>query len=290
MRKLNFAQQLSAAARFSASPDTCAMYSVQATTPQLTRNPEQEEAMPSKCPQVPATAVEARASATLSEIVQKAANPASVHNATNPCSACAASCHVCDAVQVSPSAGDMGSIPSVAPSSIYNTPFTPRSPCVSASHLLSVHEVPASIHDTASPLRKVRDTIGIPVNIPHSTRDTSRVPPSVRFSVPKHSQLALQVPHTPNAIRSQPRWPRSRPSCCTPVRKRPQTLHPPASFHTPFPHFTQLANTHDELHATQPSSDEQPANRRRATAPQLLIRPRKPPDMVRQACAMPARF
>ncbi len=336
MRESNFAQQLSAAARFSVSPEACAMYSVQATTPQLARDPEREEAMPFKRPQVLATAVVARASAAPPETVQKAADPASV-------------------------------VP------------------------LSVHEVPASVHDTAGPSRKVRDTISVPVNILHSTRDTPRVPPSVRvsvppgvpipsrasasvrdpisvhasirdlanprsarvasrhvhetasarsqagvpraannitrvapasvcdtaspprsvhdscsapsrvsasvpkspsvrFSVPKRPQLASQSPHTPNAIRSRPRWPRSRPSCHASVHEGPQTLHPPRLSAPPFPRFTQPANPHNELRATQPNSDEQPANRRRATAPQLPFRPRKPPDTVRQACAMPARF
>ncbi len=148
MCKSNFAQQLSTAARFLVSSEACAMYSVQATTPQLTRDPEREEAMPFKRPQVLATAVVARASAAPLETVQKAADPASV-------------------------------VP------------------------LSIHEVPASVHNTASPPRSVHDSCSVPSHVSSSVPKS----PSVRFSVPENHQLASQSPHTPNAIRSWPRWP-----------------------------------------------------------------------------------
>jgi len=78
MRESNFAQQLSAAARFTAQPEECAEYLVQSVTPQLACDPEREEAMPSKHPQVPVTAVEACMSTTLSETAQNATDPASI--------------------------------------------------------------------------------------------------------------------------------------------------------------------------------------------------------------------
>ncbi len=231
MRESNFVQQLSAAARFSASPEACAMYSVQPTTPQLARDPEREEAMPSKRPQAPATAVEARASATLSETAQNATDPASV---------------------VPPSACDTVNISSVSASV----------------------RVPASICDTTS--------------TPRSARDLHSVPSSVRFGIPERPQLAPQVPQTPTAIRSQPQRSRSRPAHRASVREHPRVQRPAPR--APSPRFVHFANPHNELRATQPSSDEQSANRRQVTAAQLFTRPRKPPDMVRQACAMLARF
>ncbi len=312
MRKSNFALQLSAVARFSASPEACTMYSVQATTPQLARDPEREEVMPSKCPQVPATAVEARTSAASPETAQKAANPASViplsaRNIVN-ISSISASVRVPTSSHDLASAHSEANIPLAICDIFCTDSSSPRSARAVSHH---VHETasalfqasipctsrnitciaPASVHDTASPSCKVRDTISIPVNSPHSTRDTSRVPPSVRFSVPKHPQSAPQVPHTTDAISSQPRSLRSRSSRCTSACTCQHVQYPPpVLFRTPFPRFTQSANPHDEAHCTQPSSNEQSANRHRVTATQLLFHPHKPLDMVHQACAMLARF
>ncbi len=312
MRKSNFAQQLSTAARFSASSEACATYSVQATTPQLARDPEQEEAMPSKHPQAPATAVEACPSAASPETAQKAADPASVvplsaRDIVNISSVSASVC-VPTSSRALASAHSEANIPLAICDIFCADSSSPRSARAVSRHVCetaSAHSqagvprtsrnitcvAPASVHDTASPSRKVHDTISVPVNSPHSTRDTSRVPPSIQFSVPKHPQSALRVPHTTDVISSQPRSLRSRSSRCTSACARQHVQYPPpASFHTPFPHFTQSANPHDEAHHTQPSSDEQPANCCRATVPQLPFCPRKPPDTVCQACAMQARF
>jgi|SRR6266702_1029136 len=229
----------------------CGMYSVQSVTPLLARDPEREEAMPSKRPQAPATAVETRVSVTLSETVQKAANPLSI---------------------VSPSARNIVSIPSI-PTSVH-IPASSRdlaSVCYQATIHHAAHDItcavphsvhnpncvpPASNHDTASSPCSVRNSCSVPSHVSSSVPKS----PSIRFSVPKNPQLASRSTHTPNAIRSWLQWQRSCPSHCAPVCEHPQARHPPHLSALPSPRFTQPANPHNELHATQPSSNEQPAN------------------------------
>jgi len=275
MRESNFAQQLSAAARFSASSEACATYSVQATTPQLARDPEREEAMPFKRPQAPVTAVEARASATLSETAQNAADPASVI----PPSTRNIPAHITKPASAAPS----------AILSMQTCP-TPRQ----LAPMIQLALCPAFTQSrTASPIQPVYpprsacDTSSIPA----SARDLHSVPSSVRFSIPERPQLALQVPQTPTAIQSWLRRLRSHPSHPVSAHEPPRTQGlTPASSRTPSLCFVHFASPHDEAHSTQPSSDEQSVNRRRVTEVQLPFRPRKPPDMVRRACAMLARF
>ncbi len=264
--------------------------------------------MPSKRPQAPATAVEARTSAASPESAQKAADPASVvppsaRDIVNISSISAS-------VRIPASSRDLASTHSeanipLATCDIFCTDSSsPRSARAVLRHVRETASAcsqagvprascnitcvaPTSTCDTASPPRSIHDSCSVP------SRVSSSVPksPSVRFSVPKNPQLASRSPHTPNAIRSRPQWLRSRPSHHASVCERPQVQCPtPASSCAPSLCFGYFANPHDAVRRMQPSSDKQPANRCRATTPQLLVRPCKPLDMVHRACAMPARF
>ena len=191
MRKSNFVQQLSAAARFTALPEECAEYLVQSVTPQLAHNPEREEAMPSKHSQAPATAVEARASVTLSETAQNAANPASII----PPSACDIPAHIPKPASTTPSA-----ILSVRtrPTLRQLAPVIQLALCPAFAQSRT-----ASPIQPAYPPHSACDTSSIPA----SARDLHSVPSSIQFSIPECPQLAPQIPQTPTAIQSQLQWP-----------------------------------------------------------------------------------
>ncbi len=224
MRESNFAQQLSAAARFSASSEACATYSVQATTLQLARDPEREEAMPSKRPQVPAIAVEAHPSAASLETAQKATNPASII----PPSTCDIPAHIPKPA-------------SAAPSTILSVQSRPTphqlAPVIQLALCPAfVQSRTVSLIQPAYPPRSACDTSSIPA----SARDLHSVPSSVRFSIPEHPQLAPQVPQTPTAIQSQPQWPQSHPSHRTSVHEHPRQHLTAASTHTPSPRFVHF--------------------------------------------------
>ncbi len=178
MRKSNFAQQLSVAARFSASPEACTMYSVQATTLQLAHDPEREEAMPSKHPQAPATAVEARASATLSETAQNATNPLSI---------------------VSPSARDIVSVPSI-PTSV-RVPASSRD-LASVCYQATIHRAACDI--TCAVPHSIHNPNCVP---PASNHDTASSPCSICDSLVSPPVSPPASPSLPASVSASPRIP-----------------------------------------------------------------------------------
>ncbi|KAI9449029.1 hypothetical protein BJY52DRAFT_1192920 [Lactarius psammicola] len=171
-----------------------------------------------------------------------------------------------------------------------------------ASLSLSVHSListnvqvstPLSTYsDSASSITKVPPPSSVFASIPHpasispSISDPICIPPlSMRFSVsdPECPQLANQVPNTPKAIRSRPRWPRSQVSQLVSVHMRQRAQRPPqASSHTPLPYFLYFIGRCDERHSAEPS-DNWLTTRCRETAWKLLFHPRKPPDIVQAA-------
>ncbi|KAI9438463.1 hypothetical protein BJY52DRAFT_1195916 [Lactarius psammicola] len=146
--------------------------------------------------------------------------------------------------------------------------------------------------DSTSSITKVPPPSSVFASIPHpasispSISDSICVLPlSMRFSVldPECPQLANQVPNTPKAIRSRPRWPQSQVSQLVSVHMRQQAQRPPqASSHTPLPYFLYFIGRCNERHSAEPS-DNQLATQCQETAWKLLFHPCKPPDIIQAA-------
>ncbi|KAH9014737.1 hypothetical protein EDB84DRAFT_1568016 [Lactarius hengduanensis] len=151
----------------------------------------------------------------------------------------------------------------------------------------SAHAASPSVH-AASP--NARDTSQVPCSNykPACVMPSGSVPSSSRAVPPKRPQSAPCVSHTAHVIQSRPRWPRSHLPHRMPARAHQRAQCPPTmSFCTPHPMHS--VSPRNKPHDIKPSY-EQPATRYRATAPQSPSHSSKPPDVVRQACVMPAQL
>jgi hypothetical protein len=127
-----------------------------------------------------------------------------------------------------------------------------------------------------------------PSDIAHEVPNPAKSP-SICPSIPKRPQAVPCTSCTPCAIQSRPRWPQSRLSHRAPAREHQcNQCPPPALFHTSRLRPAYPTSPRDNPQSTKPS-DEQPAMHRHTIAPRSLFHTRKPPDTVRQACAMLAQ-
>ncbi|KAH9008988.1 hypothetical protein EDB85DRAFT_2163502 [Lactarius pseudohatsudake] len=179
-------------------------------------------------------------------------------------------------------------VPGIRPEAAHAAASTPAPPKECAVYFAQA-AAPQLAHDCAPGRAKPSQRPQAPVPVVEARVSTApsahAASPSVRAASPNaHAASPNARAASPSAHdTSQVPCSNYKPACVMPSGSVP------SSSRAVPPKHPQSAPPRDKPHDIKPSY-EQPATRYRATAPRSPSRSSKPPDVVRQACAMPARL